>query len=234
VREQLGHIQDYNQSDVRRRVWWIEERAARKSRGLQVVRWSSVSSVIDSEHGKVVKSTISGVEIRHAMTTAYTDSSLNIAWMQVDNQLLQPVSTVIRLPTHVKFVPLRGGLKVSENNLLSQLNLTSYKTVLLVGQEPYLRLEHQTLLSMFKRAPGELSALGTEQLCKVVASLELVGALLLLSPLVDSLFLRVGPSAHRCAHGDPQARQQAVAQGTACIYTVKGFLGAGVAPTPEG
>lgn len=108
-------------------------------------------AVIDSEHAReVMQISIDNVEARHSVTTDFTDTSVNIMWMQVDNQLPNPVSPVIVAPTRVKYPQPVLRLHLRKKNLLSKESLTSYETFQLIIQELDLKLEQQTVIASWE------------------------------------------------------------------------------------
>jgi len=105
-------------------------------------------SLIDSIYARdVMQVSIRGVDLRHYMVTEYTDSNLNITWIQVDNQLPDPTSSVILSPTRVKYHQPIIRLHIRKKNLLSQGKLTSYATIQIIIQELDLRLEQKTIIA---------------------------------------------------------------------------------------
>lgn len=105
-------------------------------------------SLIDSIYAReVMQISIRGVDLRHYMVTEYTDTNLNITWIQVDNQLPDPTSSVILSPTRVKYHQPIIRLHIRKKNLLSQGKLTSYATIQIIIQELDLRLEQKTIIA---------------------------------------------------------------------------------------
>jgi hypothetical protein len=74
-----------------------------------------------------MQTSLRGVELRHAVTTQYTLTMLNMHTMQVDNQLPEPVAGVLLSPTAVRYPQPVVRLQIRKNNLLSQEALSSYE-----------------------------------------------------------------------------------------------------------
>lgn len=136
---------------IRLRMRWIPTHGTRVEdpQFYGRVQIPSVSvSFVDSEHARaVMQATISSLEVRRAVTKAYTDVSINVTGIQVDNQLPDPVSNVILSPKIVKAPQPVIRLHFRKKNLLSQHNLECFQTIQLVVQELDLRLEQQTVLA---------------------------------------------------------------------------------------
>lgn len=145
---------DY-QPCIRLRVRWIHSENRRQIEESRLYARFQVPSVsfglIDSTYAQqVMQVSVRGIELRHSVATDFTDTTLNITTMQVDNQLPDPVSTVILCPTRVKHPQPVVRMHVRKKNLLSQNNLTSYETIQLVVQELDLHLEQQTVVASWE------------------------------------------------------------------------------------
>ena len=145
---------DY-QPCIRLRVRWIhseDRRQIEESRLYARMQIPSISvGLIDSNFAReVMQIAVRGIELRHSVDTDYTDTSLNVTGMQVDNQLPDPVSSVILCPTTVKYPQPVVRMHVRKKNLLSQNKLTSYETIQLVVQELDLHLEQQTVVASWE------------------------------------------------------------------------------------
>lgn len=107
--------------------------------------------VVDSIHAReVMLAAVRGVEFRHAVATDYTDSALNVTWLQVDNELPDPVAPVILSPTQHKHPQPAVRLRIRKKNLLSQSKLNSFERIELIVQELDLRLEQQTVVATWE------------------------------------------------------------------------------------
>lgn len=155
IPEQSAYSSFDYQPCIRLRVRWIHSENRRQIEESRLYARFQVPSVsvglIDSTYAQqVMQITVRGIELRHSVAVDYTDTSLNITTMQVDNQLPDPVSTVILCPTHAKHPQPVVRMHVRKKNLLSQNNLTSYETIQLVVQELDLHLEQQTVVASWE------------------------------------------------------------------------------------
>jgi len=155
IPEQSAYSSFDYQPCVRLRVRWIHSENRHQIEESRLYARFQVPSVsfglIDSVYAReVMQVAIRGIEFRHSVATDYTDSSLNITSMQVDNQLPDPVSAVILCPTRVKHPQPVVRMHVRKKNLLSQHHLTSYETIQLVVQELDLHLEQQTVIASWE------------------------------------------------------------------------------------
>lgn len=107
-------------------------------------------AIIDSNRAReIMQVVISDVDARHSVTPENTESSANVSWIQVDNQLPQPISPVIVSPTPVKRPQPTLRLHVCRNNILSHEHLESYDSIELIIQELDMRLEQQTVIAVW-------------------------------------------------------------------------------------
>eukprot|EP01038_Epipyxis_sp_PR26KG_P006870 gene6870-9407_t len=152
--EQSSYNKFEYQPCIRLRIRWIPDGDSsiydsRKYARLQIPSFSL--GVIDSEHAReVMEISINGIEFKYSETLAKTDTSLNITWMQVDNQLPDPIEAVIVSPTQKKYPQPAVRLHLVRNNILSQPGLTSYETIQLAVQELDLKLEQQTVIASWE------------------------------------------------------------------------------------
>ncbi len=155
IPEQSAYSSFDYQPCVRLRVRWIHSDNRHQIEESRVYARFQVPAVsfglIDSVYAReVMQVAIRGIELRHSVATDYTDSSLNITSLQVDNQLPDPVSAVILCSTRVKHPQPVVRMHVRKKNLLSQNHLTSYETIQLIVQELDLHLEQQTVIASWE------------------------------------------------------------------------------------
>ena len=112
-------------------------------------------SVIDSNKSReVMQLVINDIEARHTDSLEKTDTSLNIAWIQIDNQLPQPLSPVILAPTSVPRPQPALRMHIRKNNNLSHEHLESFDSISIILQELDLHLEQQTVLAVWDLIKG--------------------------------------------------------------------------------
>jgi hypothetical protein len=121
-------------------------------------------SCIDSDHARdVMLVTLLACEVKVASARDSTNCTAMLTNFQVDNQLLDAMSSVILSPTPVKSPQPVLRFHMKKKNLLSQSNLKCYETLQLVIQELDLKLEQQTVLAsweMIKSWTKELASIG--------------------------------------------------------------------------
>mgnify|MGYP003384941372 CR=1 FL=1 len=112
-------------------------------------------SVIDSNKSReVMQLVINDIEARHTDSLEKTDTSLNVAWIQIDNQLPQPLSPVILAPTSVKRPQPALRMHIRKNNTLSHEHLESFDSIEVIVQELDMHLEQQTVLAVWELIKG--------------------------------------------------------------------------------
>jgi len=101
-------------------------------------------SLVDSDNAReIMQCSVFGLEARHFVNTKYTDSVMNVMWVQVDNQLPDQISTVLLSPAPVKRPQPTIRLQLRKNNIESKDDMKFYETVQLVIQTLDMRLEQQ-------------------------------------------------------------------------------------------
>jgi hypothetical protein len=141
----------------------VHSKEGRMSYGrLQIPSFSF--SCIDSDHARdVMLVTLLALEVKIASARDSTNCTAMLTNIQVDNQLLDAMSSVILSPTPVKSPQPVLRFHMKKKNLLSQSNLKCYETLQLVIQELDLKLEQQTVLAsweMIKSWTKELASIG--------------------------------------------------------------------------
>lgn len=145
---------------IRLALRWISPEA---SMGSQVTSqfYSRISlpalslSVIDSNKSReVMQLVINDIEARHTDSLEKTDTSLNVAWIQIDNQLPQPLSPVILAPTSVQRPQPALRMHIRKNNNLSHEHLESFDSIEVIVQEFDMHLEQQTVLAVWDLIKG--------------------------------------------------------------------------------
>jgi hypothetical protein len=140
---------------IRLSIRWIPDNPNAIYRRISTVygrlQLPSVSlSVIDSSRAReIMQIVISDIEGRHAESTELTETSLIVNWLQVDNQLPDPVSPVMLSPTSVPRPLPTVRLHVVKNNALSHEHLDSYDRLDLDVQVLDLHLEQQTVVAVW-------------------------------------------------------------------------------------
>lgn len=107
-------------------------------------------AVIDSIRVReVFQIIISDVEARHTSTNAISESSLTVQWLQVDNQLPNPIALVILAPTPSKYPQPILRFYIKRNHMLSHKNLQCFDVIELIVQALDLRLEQETVMALW-------------------------------------------------------------------------------------
>ena len=112
----------------------------------------SVAMVDSSQVHEIIRFTAYGFEYSHNSNERYTDSSLNLMWAQVDNQLPRLSSedggvqrnAVVLIPTSSAYPPPTLLARIRKNNSLSKDDLSTYDTVQFVLQQLNVQLEQRT------------------------------------------------------------------------------------------
>lgn len=119
-------------------------------------------AVIDSDRSQeVMEISVQGVDVRYYESEAITETSVNVLWVQIDNQLPQSSAPVILCPQRkVCAQPLLRFL-VRKNNLLSQSTLNSYEAIELILQELDVFLEQKQVIASWELLQSWLSSLDT-------------------------------------------------------------------------
>lgn len=108
-------------------------------------------SVIDSNYSRELFHVgINEVDVRRSVTRRYTDTRVNVVWMQVDNQLPDAEETVIAIPTPVRVRQPVVRLSMRKNNMLSTPHLSSYDNMDLVVQQLDIRLEQSVVVASWE------------------------------------------------------------------------------------
>jgi hypothetical protein len=153
----MSEQQDYSRfgysACIKLRIRWISKDESPPSTQLYArLQLPSLSiSIIDSINAlEIMQLSLSGMEIRHATTERFTDSMVNLTWLQIDNQLPETIAPVMIAPAAVKYHQPVVRAHIRKNNLLSGGQLTSYDNFTLVVQELDLKLEQQTIISSWE------------------------------------------------------------------------------------
>ena len=107
-------------------------------------------SIIDSSRAReIMQAVINDIEGRHAESTELSETSVIVNWLQVDNQLPDPVSPVMLSPASVPRPLPTIRLHVVKNNALSHEHLDSFDRLDLDIQVLDLHLEQQTVVAVW-------------------------------------------------------------------------------------
>eukprot|EP00605_Chrysophyceae_sp_TOSAG23-4_P000166 GSChrysophyteH1.ASY1.ANO1.190.1 assembled CDS len=109
----------------------------------------SVALVDSVKAREVMQWSVFSVEARNLESTKYTDTTVNVMWTQIDNQLPEQISPVLLAPSPMRNPQPTIRFHVRKNNELSKDNLTSYDTVQLIIQTLDMRLEQQTVVAIW-------------------------------------------------------------------------------------
>jgi vacuolar protein sorting-associated protein 13A/C len=108
-------------------------------------------AVIDSEAShEVLEVSVQNVDIRYWESQETTETSVNVLWLQIDNQLPQSAAPVILCPTRTVAAQPVMRFLMQKNNLLSQNRLNSYETVELIVQELDIFLEQKQVVASWE------------------------------------------------------------------------------------
>ena len=107
--------------------------------------------VVDSVQSReVMQVCVSDVTLRQFITTDVTSTSANVGFLQIDNQLPNPMASVILYPTQTKHPQPAVRFHLSKSNLNSQPHLNSYEAIQVIIQEFDLKLEQQTVVATWE------------------------------------------------------------------------------------
>jgi hypothetical protein len=148
-------------------------------------------SLVDSLRSKeVIHISVWEIDVRHFEADKYTDSMVNVTWIQVDNQLTDASASVILSPIQAKVHQPIVRIKIRKNSALSKQDITSYDAIEVIVQEVDLRLEQQIVLACWDLYQSLLS--------EVRATLASVGTVTSddLKPSIDSLGFSTSSTSH--------------------------------------
>lgn len=108
-------------------------------------------AVIDSDRSlEVMEVSVQGVDVRYFESEATTEMSVNVLWVQIDNQLPQSAAPVILCPKRKIFAQPVLRILVRKNNVLSQSTLNSYEAIELILQELDVFLEQKQVIASWE------------------------------------------------------------------------------------
>ena len=108
-------------------------------------------SIIDSDRVcEIIQLYVSEVNVRYSDSVETTETSVNITWLQIDNQLPDAASSVILSPTAILRPQPVVRMHILRNNNLCHEHLASYDLVILIVQELDLQLEQQTVTALWE------------------------------------------------------------------------------------
>ena len=108
-------------------------------------------SIVDSTHAReLLQLSVCDVTVRKSETRDFTDTSVNIGILQIDNQLNLPVAPVIFHPTQIKYPQPVIRFHLKRSNLNSQSHLNSFEAIQVIVQELDLKLEQQTVVATWE------------------------------------------------------------------------------------
>jgi hypothetical protein len=107
-------------------------------------------SMIDSKKAcEILQVCVSGIDIRYSDSVELTETSVNVSWLQVDNQLPDAAYAVILSPTANRRPQPVIRMHVRRNNGLCHEHLQSFDLMILILQEIDLHLEQQTITAIW-------------------------------------------------------------------------------------
>lgn len=106
-------------------------------------------AIIDSANAReLMQCSMRGTDFRHAVSKKFILTSLNVMWVQVDNQLPDPISPIVLSPSlALKFPEPTLRINIRKDNELSREGLTSYDFIVVKVRTFDLSLEQQTVVA---------------------------------------------------------------------------------------
>lgn len=109
----------------------------------------SVAMIDSKKVCEILQFFVSGIDVRHSDAVELTETSVNLSWLQVDNQLPDAAFPVILSPTTIRRPQPVLRMHIRRNNLLCHEHLQSFDQAILILQELDLHIEKQTIIAIW-------------------------------------------------------------------------------------
>ena len=117
-------------------------------------------AVIDSEVStEVLEISVQNFDFRYFECKAITEASINVLWIQIDNQLPHSAAPVILCPKHKTYAQPVLRCLMRKNNILSHSNLSSYESIEVILQELDVFLEQKQVVASWGLFQNWLNAM---------------------------------------------------------------------------